>query len=477
MKVKKLKHPKLKFNGFSVVEALLAIALFALTATIMINSLVYVLEANKTATDLNHGAFLADEGLEIVKGIRNEFFTNLANGQYKIVLTGGKYQLQSGIESIDGYTRQIIIDNTGLDAYTFNITSRVTWPNRTGAIQTYNVETQLTDWHRTIITGGSWLTPNILQDFNLPGRGNVYDLEIAYPYLYVLSKSSQELIIYDITSSSNITQISSLNLFTGTKAMKRSGNTLYFASASNSNEFFVVDITNPYSPQLGKKFNLKGSNNGVDLFINGNTLFYLRNYTTNSFFININKTHKYTIYVYDISSPLEPVQIATHLYNTDGPIRIGYSQGYLYTTTSNKKEEILISQYSGGTITDTGFINLPGNTHATGLLINDNRMYIGTSNGKIYIYDLTSPETPSLIGSYNWSSEVNNFALNGNLLFISTHNSKDFLILNIANPSSPTFHSSLALPGKAEDVVYSPDLDRAFVGTTSKNHELIVLQP
>lgn len=131
-------------KGFSLVEVLLAVAVFALIVSGLIGGLIYGQQSTALAGQHARAVMLADEGLEAVRNIRDAGFINLADGTYGLTTTGNQWNLSGSSDTTDIFTRQVIIST--VDTKRKNITINVTWqqnPQRTGSV---SVVTYLTNW-------------------------------------------------------------------------------------------------------------------------------------------------------------------------------------------------------------------------------------------------------------------------------------------------------------------------------------------
>lgn len=132
------------FRGFSAVEVLLATALFSIIAAAISGSLIYGQQSTANAGSLSQAAFLADEGIEVVRNIRNDSFANLTDGTYGLVISGNQWIFSGSSDTVGQFTRQVVIST--MDSTRKTIASTVTWqqtPSRTGTI---TITTRLTAW-------------------------------------------------------------------------------------------------------------------------------------------------------------------------------------------------------------------------------------------------------------------------------------------------------------------------------------------
>ncbi|MEY4744551.1 MAG: hypothetical protein RL272_496 [Candidatus Parcubacteria bacterium] len=131
-------------KGYSLIEAVLAGALFALVATIFIGAIAYGNESAALAGQRARAAFIADEGLEIVRNMRDEDFANLVDGTYGLALTGDQWTFSGSQDTVGEFTREITI--TAVGAGTKTVASTVTWQQNAQRTGTVSLETRMTAW-------------------------------------------------------------------------------------------------------------------------------------------------------------------------------------------------------------------------------------------------------------------------------------------------------------------------------------------
>jgi len=133
--------------GQSLIEVLLAMVIFvvgvATIASLFLNTyLVSIRSLEKT-----QGEFLAREGIEAMRSIRDHEFANLTDGVYGIELTEGKWQKKDNPDITDDKFQRTI-EIGGTDSIK-TITSTVSWESVTGAESIFFSE-HLTDWRTAI---------------------------------------------------------------------------------------------------------------------------------------------------------------------------------------------------------------------------------------------------------------------------------------------------------------------------------------
>lgn len=122
-------------QGFSLVEVMLAGAVFALLVTALVGAYLYGEEATMLAGNRARAALLAEEGLEAARNIRDAGFSNLTNGAYGLSTAGNQWSLSGSSDASGIFTRQIVI--ASVDAERKSVTATVTWqqnPQRTGSV-------------------------------------------------------------------------------------------------------------------------------------------------------------------------------------------------------------------------------------------------------------------------------------------------------------------------------------------------------
>lgn len=131
-------------RGFSTIEVLLSSSILILIVTAFMGAYIYGSESTALAGQRARAAFLAEEGLEASRNIRDENFSNLTNGTFGLATTGNQWNLSGSSDITDIFTRAITIST--IDANRKQVTSAVTWqqnPQRTGSV---SLTSYLTNW-------------------------------------------------------------------------------------------------------------------------------------------------------------------------------------------------------------------------------------------------------------------------------------------------------------------------------------------
>ena len=176
--------------GFSLVEVLLAGVTLSLIITALVGALLFGEEATMLGGSRGRAALLAEEGLEAVRNIADQAFTNLVDGTYGLAQSGGQWVFSGTSDTTDIFTRQIVIST--IDSKRKSVTATVTWqqnPQRTGQVQ---LSSRFMNWraaaparggllayadysgpddvirYRTLSVAGSWSAQLTVPDFGVP---------------------------------------------------------------------------------------------------------------------------------------------------------------------------------------------------------------------------------------------------------------------------------------------------------------------
>jgi len=154
LNIKKLLNrfrPNQQSQGFSLVEILLAVGVFALFGTIMLSAFVYGREGVRLAGDRARATELANGGIEVVRNIANPNYSNLSsfvNGtNYYVNFVNNRWQLTTVPQTIDNkYTRIINFSDGPNGSRKVSVT--VNWAQNLTRGGTVNVNTYFANWRQ-----------------------------------------------------------------------------------------------------------------------------------------------------------------------------------------------------------------------------------------------------------------------------------------------------------------------------------------
>lgn len=138
-------------KGFSLVEAMLAISVFGLLVTVLSGVLIYGQRSSRSGSDRQKATFLAEEGLEAVRNIRDEDFSNLVDGQYGLAVSSGRWVLSGTSDEVRNYTR--VINISTVDENRKKVTAQVAWEEDSGVTRRAELSTYLSNWQKEVVAG------------------------------------------------------------------------------------------------------------------------------------------------------------------------------------------------------------------------------------------------------------------------------------------------------------------------------------
>ncbi len=157
-------------KGFGIIEIIVALGLFAVVGVTGITMVLHSFTANRLGNEQTVASNLTSSGLEIVKNIKMQNWSNLVPGTYGLKNTAGVWSLSTLPETWDKYTRTItiadsqrdglgnVVDSGGTaDPNTKKVTVTTGW--NVGATRNNTVELSeyLTNYSKTISSSGDAL--------------------------------------------------------------------------------------------------------------------------------------------------------------------------------------------------------------------------------------------------------------------------------------------------------------------------------
>ncbi|MFA6524371.1 MAG: prepilin-type N-terminal cleavage/methylation domain-containing protein [Candidatus Paceibacterota bacterium] len=137
-------HINKRISGFSLIEVLLTVAIFSMFIVALLGVLSIGEESSSLGGKRTQAVFLAEEGLEALRNIRDENFTNLVDGPYGLVKAGNQWDFSALPDVTDIFTRTINIST--VDANTKLIISTVLWQQNLQRNGNVVLTTYLTNW-------------------------------------------------------------------------------------------------------------------------------------------------------------------------------------------------------------------------------------------------------------------------------------------------------------------------------------------
>lgn len=466
-------------EGQSVIEVILAVAIFVIVISGVVVSILGVLGLNQGSGEEMVALEYAREGIDASRAIRNQGYSNLIDSSaLGINNSSGTWSFGGSSNTFDKYTRvlkiepvqrdasgNIVTSGGTVDSNTKKVTSTVTWQvsglrNNSLALTSY-----LTNW-QLALPSSSWSTPIQNGIFNAAGNGSGNKVAISGNYAYLTrSAGTPNFLVIDISNAASPTLVGSLTLGGSPQDISLLGNYIYVASDDNASELQVVNISNPSNPSLAGVLNLSGNTNSSSIYAIGTSVYLGR--------VSSSATDLYKISVTTPSSPT----LVSSLELGATPKAIFATGNYAYLASSGNTEELQTINISLVTPTLMGSVNLAGNNDGLSITGNSANLFLGRAGGDLISYSISNPTSPVLLGTTSMGGDVNGLYLDGNnLLVASSNNAGEFRVLNVTTPAAPTLTGSLNTSGSLFGVYYSSLLDTAVAAQGSNAEELVVIK-
>lgn len=457
-----------KASGFSVVEALLAATIFGMVAVGVIGAIVYGRQATAGAGEHARASYLAEEGIEAVRNIKAAAYSNLVDGTYGLVQSGGIWTLSGSSDTTGIFTRTVQIASGGTNRKA--VTATVSWPQGTATAQTTAV-TRLTNWTATISTGTSWANAIFGGSYDASSTNDGLEIATSGSYAYLVRNSgTPNFVIVNISNPASPTLVGSLTLAGNPTNITVSGSYAYVTNANNSGELQIVNVSTPASPSLSGTFNASGNADGLAVVASGNTAYLARaaNGGTAEFVI------------VNVTTPASPTQTGAYG-NNIAMNDVVVSGSYAYIGTNSSTQEVLvvnISTPSTPTLATSYNLTTSGTVNALGLY--SNTLLIGQAAGLV-VYNITNPLSASLSGSVTTtgSATINDIAVDATntYAFLGTNNTTaEFQIANVSVPASPSIIRAVDVSGTTSNltgVAHNTTSDIVVGASASDTQEVV----
>ncbi|MFM2393443.1 MAG: hypothetical protein RLZZ546_1425 [Bacteroidota bacterium] len=393
-------------KGFALAEVLVAISIFGIFSALFFGFFQTNRNSFEHVNKKDTAVYLAKEGIEATRYIRDQNFSNLTTGTWGLSTSTNKWVLNGSSNDINGFLREIIISN--VDSSTKKIESKISY-NLSGATTTLSLIGYLTYWQEVYKSIGNWAS--ILRDGFLSFTGG---LKVAYSgnYAYVITGTT--LRVFDITNPSSPTILPTTYAQTGTLTnIAVSGNYVYMTSTSNTAEVQIRNISNPNSLGANIVVNITGNSDANGVFVSGNYAYITRS------------SGGQNLVILDISIlPTAPTS-AGNITIAGENFYESYKNGnYIYVTSSSDTADLRVFNLSAlPTVTSFSTINLLGG--AGGAVTTDNAgaiagesnfLYVaqGTTNSTTYFFNISSSSAPTLASQVNLTGGIVNDIYVGN---------------------------------------------------------------
>ena len=306
-------------------------------------------------------------------------------------------------------------------------------------------------------------SPSLVSSFDV--GSNVDSIAIDGTEAYITAAAAaEELTSLDISNENSVSLLDTLDLTGGQDGyaviIDSSNNDAYVARANNGSgdEVFSVDISTPSSLVLQDSIDVGANANGLHL--NGEQLLVATDNTDAE------------LAILDVSDPTDLSQLFT--VNLDNNANgIAASVTHLFVASDDSGGEMVILESSSGWAcpAQDGVYDAAGSEDVLDLFVVDDVAYQVHSNGsntELFVLDVSTVSTPSLLGSLELGDTASSVYVSGNYAYIATSSAtQEVMIVDVSSPGSMAIDASFDLAGGADAQAIWVNDDRAYVGRVS----------
>lgn len=463
-------------KGQSLIEVLVAMGIFVLAVSAVNFLIIDSYVAYQLSQEMTLASFLAEEGIEAARSIRDESWNRLISGEHGLAVSENKWNFQGSEEDVSQYLdngkRKIIV--TDIDPDRKKIISQINWDFSDTRTERIEMVTYLTNWLVSSI--GDWSMPFQESNLDIPGNNDGLKIQIQGDYAYFIrNDGAPDFIVVDIVNPTASTIKGTLDLPGTPKNIAVFKDYAYIANTDNAQELQIIDIFNPDFPFLVGSYDAAGSADANGVFVKDTTVFLVRTNSADGEFLAI-----------DISKPAEPILIGSlDLGATAYGISVMGNYAYIASGHNNQELQVInISEPRNPVL--IGWLDLSGNTDAITIVGFTNRIIAGQGNFARLI-DVSAPTAPILRTSFDYGGTVNDISLgntNNYLFSVTSRTNREFQVVDISKSFFPPYPAPVPIgflnidgSNPLRGIAYAENRDRVLAVGDSNNEEFIVIAP
>jgi len=438
-------------GGFALVEVLLAAVIFSLLATGLVGAIAYGQQSTATSGNRARATELADEGLQVVRNIRDASYSNLAAGTYGLAQSGNVWTLSGSSDTTGIFTRQLVVASAGANRQV--VPSTVSWTQASGTATQVSATTELTNWAANL---KSWLNAILAGTYQPAGTQSGLKVATAGNYAYVVrSGGTPNFFVVNISNPTSPTLAGSANVGANPTNIFVSGSYAYISDSADTGELQIVNISNPAIPVLTSTYDAAGNANANSVFVSGNYAYLVRaaNGGSSEFVI------------VDISNPAAPTLVGSYGNNiTMTDVYISGSYAFVGTSSTTQGLLVLYIGIPSLPLLTTSYTLSP--TSAVTSMVASGTNLLITQGSTLTAYNISNPSAVSKTGSVTSSSSaaINDITVDptNSYAFLATSSTTvPFQVVNISSLTSMSVVKTVALgtANNLQGVAYNTSLD------------------
>lgn len=462
--------------GQSVLELLVALGIFIISMTAGIYLFFGGQSLSIDSANVSLASDYAQEGVDAVRSIRDRSFSELIEGTHGLEWSGSEWMISSSSsDARDIFTRQIAIAK-GVSDNIKIATTTITWQTDELRQQTLEFVEELADWEtpsqsscKSEQLSGNWANPYTVSTLDIGAGNEGTDLIAALPYIYMSGEASAsakpDIFVIDASNLSNPSMVASLDVgANGIHTLFLKGDYLYAASGNDNKELIIFDVSTPTNITEVGSLNLSGSADAISVYVFENTAVIGRLDTAANEIAFIN-----------VANPAGPTLIREDQSSGGDVNDFAATNDYLYVISKESATDILIYDIRSASnpILIGGYDIPPSETNDLSIYIHVKggapNLLVGNEEGELIEIGATTTSQMYVRSRFNLGGAVNDVVcVIGDLAFLATTNSgKEFTIVNVANPNNIVEYASLNYPQSATGIDF--DNNHAFMSVRSND--------
>lgn len=464
-------------TGQSLIELLVALGIFVISVSAGFQLFFGGQNLSVDSANVGLASDYGQEAVEAVRTIQDRNWAELTDGSHSLVFKNNEWMFGSSStsESKDMFTRTIAVGT--VDANTKIATTTITWQTDPLRTQTVELVERLTNWQEpskgcvSDPISGNWAAPRVIGSADIGAGNSGTDVALKLPYVFISGTASTankpDLFVFNVTNEASPALVRSLDIGAGgINAMYIKDNYLYAASPNDNAELLIFNITDPTNPTQVGSYNMTGSADAFGVAAFGNTVAVGRS-----------NSATYELTFFNVTNPASPSIISQ--VTTNGTVRdfyVAYKKLYLVSEESDADIWIYdITDTANPTLITT--YDIPGTTEDRTVYLQEKggtNILVGNAGNELITIGATNTAQMYVRDRIDLGNDVNDIAcVEGDLLFLATANStKEFLIVNGANPDNLVEYSSLNFSQVASGIEYA--MNRVYVSVRSNDAFKIV---
>jgi hypothetical protein len=283
------------------------------------------------------------------------------------------------------------------------------------------------------------ITPNSL-NFRLLGQAGGHTNAVAVQGNYAYIGTGLSVVVLDILDPANPIQIGKTTPMTDiVEDLDVFGNYLYAADGAGG--MYIFDISSPANPTKTGFIGTPGVARRIK--VSETYAYVLTRDTWNGF-----ELVEGGLFVFDISNPFFPTEV--EFWESPGhPNGLEIYQNYAFVAAEDSGLRI-INISDPTTLQEEGYLNPPGTNYYRTVVVKGSYAYVG-NEANIVVIDISNIATPVELNELTIGERLVAVSRVGNNLFFADE-TYGLSIVNIFNPTTPTFVGTFPSPGEGTNV-------------------------